>query len=197
MPIANVEQTINESGGTLTKSVFKRALYHSILPISLSGAMVAIATPVNAQIEANSTRTNTLAADSPFQDPDIIYLEADELINNEELQILTAAGEVEGRYQDRTLRADRVIYNLSSGSVVATGNVVLVDSTGASQYADKLERREPQMKKSSFIMLIIQRVSHAKKMAKSKNPLGELKPAKSGKIKTLAQSAIMMPFLSF
>ncbi len=139
MPIANVEQTINESGGTLTKSVFKRALYHSILPITFSGAMVAIATPVNAQIEANSTRTNTLAADSPFQDPDIIYLEADELINNEELQILTAAGEVEGRYQDRTLRADRVIYNLSSGSVVATGNVVLVDSTGASQYADKLE----------------------------------------------------------
>ena len=88
---------------------------------------------------AGSNRTLNLRPDSPFRDPDIIYLDADELINNEESQVLTAQGDVEGRYQDRTLRADKVVYNLDTGRVVALGNVVLVDSDGSVQYADKLE----------------------------------------------------------
>ena len=100
--------------------------------------------PVAAQIAPDQTAAGTnrplkLAADSPFRDPDIIYLEADELINDEQAQILTASGEVEGRYQDRTLRADRVDYNLDTGLVIATGNVVLIDATGDVQYAEKLE----------------------------------------------------------
>jgi len=129
----------------LTKSVFKQALYQTALPISLSlcsiGFALGIPSIASAQIgvTSNSSNTSNLAADSPFRDPDIIYLEADELINNETSRILTAVGEVEGRYQDRTLRADRVVYNLDSGAVVASGNVILVDSSGASQYADKLE----------------------------------------------------------
>ena len=80
-----------------------------------------------------------LAANSPFRDPDIIYLEADSLTNDEATQILTAQGEVEGRYQDKTLRADRVVYNLSTGQVIAEGNVVLLQADGSSQYADKIE----------------------------------------------------------
>ena len=80
-----------------------------------------------------------LAPDSPFRDPDIIYLEADILDNNEETQILTASGEVEGRYQDRTLRADKVVYDLGTGQIIASGNVVLVQADGSSQYADTLE----------------------------------------------------------
>ena len=79
-----------------------------------------------------------LAADSPFRDPDIIYLEADTLTNDEAAQILTAEGEVEGRYQDKTLRADRVVYNLATGQVIAEGNVSLIQADGSSQYADKL-----------------------------------------------------------
>lgn len=88
---------------------------------------------------AGTSRPLKLAADSPYRDPDIIYLEADELINNEENGILTAIGQVEGRYQDRTLRADKVVYTLRNGQVIATGNVVLIDANGSSQYADKLE----------------------------------------------------------
>jgi len=80
-----------------------------------------------------------LAEDSPFRDPDIIYLEADELVNDEQAGILTADGQVEGRYQDRTLRADSVVYNIQTGVVIASGNVVLIDATGSTQYADKLE----------------------------------------------------------
>ena len=103
-----------------------------------------LAAPAAAQIAPDQTAAGTnrplqLAPDSPFRDPDIIYLEADELINDEANQVLTAMGEVEGRYQDRTLRAERVDYNLETGLVIATGNVVLIDATGDIQYADKLE----------------------------------------------------------
>jgi LPS-assembly protein len=91
------------------------------------------------QTAAGTSRPLKLAKDSPFRDPDLIYLEADELINDEGAGVLTAIGEVEGRYQDRTLRANRVDYNLETGLVLATGDVVLIDATGDVQYADKLE----------------------------------------------------------
>lgn len=124
----------------MTISVFKRALYQSALPLTVVLAAFGYAKPAEAQIgQISSGGTATLAQDSPFQDPDVIFLEADELINNEADGTLTAVGEVEGRYQDRNLRADQVIYNLNTGSVIASGNVVLVDSTGASQFAEKIE----------------------------------------------------------
>jgi len=86
-----------------------------------------------------SSRVLNLAPDSPFRDPDIIYLEADELINDEAEKTLVAVGEVEGRYQDRTLRADRVTYYLEQGRVIASGNVTLVNADGSSQFAEKIE----------------------------------------------------------
>jgi len=112
--------------------------FTSIAALSLAAGLCA---PVYAQIvtAAGTNRPLELADDSPFRDPDIIYLEADELINDESMRMLTAQGGVEGRYQDRTLRADNVLYNLDTGVVIATGNVVLIDATGSVQYADKLE----------------------------------------------------------
>lgn len=80
-----------------------------------------------------------LAADSPFRDPDVIYLEADELENDEEKNIIIARGSVEGRYQDKTIYADEVRYFVTTGKVFAIGNVVLINADGSSQYADKLE----------------------------------------------------------
>lgn len=107
-------------------------------------ALVSFATPSLAQMAPDQTaamsgRPLKLAPDSPFRDPDVIYLEADELINDEAANLLTAIGEVEGRYQDRTLRANRVEYDLNTGLVLAIGDVVLIDATGDVQYADKLE----------------------------------------------------------
>ena len=121
----------------MSKSVFKRAL-----GLSACALPIFLAAPASAQFTQNaagSDRALTLKADSPFRDPDIIYLEADELINNETDKIITAIGEVEGRYQDRTLRAEKVVYNLNTGLVIASGNVVLIDANGSTQYANKLE----------------------------------------------------------
>lgn len=86
-----------------------------------------------------ASRDLDLAPDSPFRDPDLFYLEANEVISDEENGTLTAIGEVEGRYEDRTLRANRVDYDLNTGVVLATGDVVLIESSGDLQYADKIE----------------------------------------------------------
>ncbi len=116
---------------------YKAFIALSTVCLSTAGLM----TPAYAQFgqTPQSNQDLQLAPDSPFRDPDIIYLEADTLTNDEAAQILTAEGSVEGRYQDKTLRADRVVYNLTSGQVIAEGNVVLVQADGSSQYADKLE----------------------------------------------------------
>lgn len=117
------------------KSQSKLAISLLALTIGLNYAPIA-----SAQNNAAGTnRPLQLAEDSPFRDPDVIYLDADELIRDDTGQVLTARGGVEGRYQDRTLRADKVVYNLNNGRVVALGNVVLIDSDGSVQYADKLE----------------------------------------------------------
>ncbi len=122
------------------------AKFRHIVSTLLLGAAITPALDASSQIirssgSEDSSRPLNLAADSPYRDPDIIYLEADELISSESegTNIITAQGEVEGRYQDRTLRADSVVYNLATGQVIATGNVALIDSNGSTQYADKLE----------------------------------------------------------
>lgn len=107
--------------------------------LCLSATPHALAQIAPDQTAAGTNRPLQLAEDSPYRDPDIIYLEADELINDEAADTLSAIGQVEGRYQDRTLRADRVDYNVETGQVIATGNVVLIDATGDVQFADKLE----------------------------------------------------------
>ncbi|WP_409432214.1 LPS-assembly protein LptD [Litorimonas sp. RW-G-Af-16] len=120
-------------------SLLSVALGTTALMSASAAAAQIVGTQATSQTAAGTNRPLQLAADSPFRDPDIIYLEADELINDEGSNLLTAQGEVEGRYQDRTLRADSVVYNLDTGLVIASGNVVLIDATGSTQYADKLE----------------------------------------------------------
>ncbi|MGB0907466.1 MAG: LPS-assembly protein LptD [Maricaulaceae bacterium] len=117
------------------RSTFISALLAAfILPVAASAQ-----TTESSFLSTDSARKPVLAADSPFQDPNVIYLEADALINDDDAQSLIARGNVIGRYQDRSLQADEVYYNTETGQVIATGNVILTDTTGDSQYADKLE----------------------------------------------------------
>ena len=96
----------------------------------------------NAQVNTSAGEASVLTdefTNNPFRDPDIIYLEADSLINNENDGVLIASGQVIGKYQERTLRAEKVVYTLATGVVIASGNVVLIDPNGSTQYASKLE----------------------------------------------------------
>ncbi len=122
-------------------SFFKTKLYPHILISILALSGICLAGPAYAQGISVTTAPEDLklAADSPFRDPDVIYLEADELENDEVNNIIIASGSVEGRYQDKTIRADKIRYDVSTGQVFAIGNVVLVNADGSSQFADKLE----------------------------------------------------------
>lgn len=114
----------------------------SFLSVCLSGFLFLSGSELAYAQLTPASRVLNLAPDSPFRDPDIIYLEADELISNEAEQTLVAVGGVEGRYQDRTLRADKVTYYLEEGKVIASGNVMLINSDGSSQYAESIELSE-------------------------------------------------------
>ena len=112
---------------------------YSFLVVCFSSFLCLTGSEIAYAQSAPSSRVLDLAPDSPFRDPNIIYLEADELVSNDAEQTLIAIGEVEGRYEDRTIRADRVTYYLEQGRVIASGNVTLVNADGTSQFAEKIE----------------------------------------------------------
>ena len=58
------------------------------------------------------------------------YLEADLLIRDDQAQKMTARGSVEARYQGRTLRADEVVYDTKTGTVVNSSASDLSYATG-------------------------------------------------------------------
>ncbi|WP_232468516.1 LPS-assembly protein LptD [Croceicoccus marinus] len=82
--------------------------------------------------------------ESPFQieppaDPNQIAFEADELGYGTSDDTVVASGNVVLRRQDQQLRADEVRWNRSTGAIVATGDIRLVDEGGNVLYTDRLE----------------------------------------------------------
>ncbi len=68
-----------------------------------------------------------------------VLLEADELVNDEAAGTITATGNVEARYEGRTLRADRVVYDLKKRTVRAQGRVEILDADGTVRFAEDVE----------------------------------------------------------
>ena len=63
------------------------------------------------------------------------YLEADQVIRDDTANTITAHGSVEARYQGRVLRAETVIYDLSTGVARADGEVEVISADGSVQSA--------------------------------------------------------------
>ena len=72
------------------------------------------------------------------ENPDI-YFSADAVENNQELQTITALGNVEIIRNNLTLKADKVIYNQKEDIITAVGNVVLVEENGSVVFSDYVE----------------------------------------------------------
>jgi len=88
--------------------------------------------------------------------PGELYMEADRLVRDEKNGITTAEGSVEVRYEDRTLRADRLVYKEpppppegqprpppdrdapAQGIIRAYGHVQVIHDNGNVEYADQL-----------------------------------------------------------
>jgi len=87
--------------------------------------------------------------------PGELYMEADQLVRDEKNGLITAEGSVEVRYEDRTLRADRLVYQEppptpdgqprpagrdapAQGVIRAYGHVQVIHDDGSVEYADQL-----------------------------------------------------------
>ena len=68
-----------------------------------------------------------------------IYFSADSVENNQELETVTALGNVEIIRENMTLKADKVIYNQKEDIVTAIGNVVLLEESGNVVFSDYVE----------------------------------------------------------
>lgn len=67
-----------------------------------------------------------------------LYMEADLVIRDDKNKITTARGDIEVRYQGRTLRADELVYDEVKGLMRAQGNTSIVNEDGSIQYADEV-----------------------------------------------------------
>ena len=67
------------------------------------------------------------------------YFSADEIINNDQLQTVTAIGNVNIMQGDMTVIADKVVYNQKDDIVTAIGNVIMVEKDGNVVFADYVE----------------------------------------------------------
>ena len=76
------------------------------------------------------------------QEAEKVILEADNISEEEDSNIIVATGTVEATYGGRILRADRLVYDRRTGKVRATGNVVILGEDGTQQFADEVEVNE-------------------------------------------------------
>ncbi len=110
-------------------------LRRAALAVSLTFSFVTfaslpLATPAAAQA----------AGDRAKRDPNAkMLVEADELVQDQNDNTVTASGNVRVYYDGRTLEADRVIYNKTTKRVVAVGHAKLTEKDGTVSHGDKFD----------------------------------------------------------
>ena len=71
--------------------------------------------------------------------PQDVYIQADVMTDDRDRKLVTADGSVEARYQGRTLRAKHVIYDTVTGAAHATGDVVVINADGTTEYGQDVQ----------------------------------------------------------
>lgn len=110
-----------------------RARRHAV-PFAFALALLAGASPLAAQ--------DAQPAPEASEVPRKIDFEASEISYNDETETVTARGNVIMRSDDRSVRADEVSWDRTSGRIIATGNIRMVDETGNQLFTDQVELTE-------------------------------------------------------
>jgi LPS-assembly protein len=107
----------------------------------LAGAALVVlaANPALAQTLTGPGKATVAAPTEDGLDPNSFYLEADTISQDDKSKVATAEGHVEVRYRGRTLRAQRVTYNQTTGAVMASGDVVVINQDGTAEFAHEME----------------------------------------------------------
>ncbi len=103
----------------------------------LAGA-ASLACHAAALAQAANLRSRAPAAPLPDDGlgPRDLLLQADTVAQDQPNSLVTASGHVQARYQGRTLRADKLVYNTVTGVTHAYGHAVIVNPDGSTIYGD-------------------------------------------------------------
>jgi LPS-assembly protein len=114
------------------------------MPTAAKAAMLASAAAALLAHAAHAQAPAPAAAPAASADglaADELYLEADQLTRDDKTKVTTAVGNVEIRYQARTLRADRVVYDEGPdgkpGVIRGYGHVQIINADGSVEFADE------------------------------------------------------------
>ena len=121
------------SGRRMPSAAAKRAL--------LGGVAVAclMAAPALAQApEATASQPSPPARGADGLAADEMYMEADQVSRNNDTKVTTAEGSVEIRYDSRTIRSNRLVYDENTGVIRAYGDIQIVNADGSVEFADQL-----------------------------------------------------------
>ncbi len=121
----------------------KRSLFvlASALALSLACAAPALAS----KPDKTSHRAPKPAPPPPEDDglgPRDVYLEADQLIDDQDNKVVTAIGHAEARYQGRIIRARKIVYDANTGASHASGDVVIINPDKTEQFAQEMDLDE-------------------------------------------------------
>lgn len=109
----------------------KRGLLAGVALMVLCGAAQAQEVTATAPPPAPAPSPDGLA-------PGQLYMEADLVIRDDKNKLTTARGDIEVRYQGRTLRADELVYDEIKGQMRARGNTSIINADGSVQFADEI-----------------------------------------------------------
>ncbi|HKT76056.1 MAG TPA: LPS assembly protein LptD [Sphingobium sp.] len=111
-----------------------------LLPAGVALACVAAAVPALAQDDFQAPPRPVSVPDAPVPASDEqIGFSADALEYDSNTEIVTATGNVQLLRQGNRLRADKVVWNRTTGQVEARGNVSATDPEGNIAYGDRFE----------------------------------------------------------
>jgi LPS-assembly protein len=107
----------------------------------LAGAALAAVWSPALQAHAQTPAPAAATASADGLAPGELYMEADEIVRDDDRKVTTAQGNVEIRYEGRTLRADRLVYEegeqAGQGIIRARGNVEIINDDGTAEFADE------------------------------------------------------------
>jgi LPS-assembly protein len=112
---------------------FHRASGASLLAMMLAGL---------AQVPANAQQEPGPPAAAPALPEPMVEFESDTLEYDENLDVITATGNVRVRRDGKTLTADKVVYDRRAGTVSASGDVLVDSGDGIRAVADGFELTE-------------------------------------------------------
>ncbi|MGY6552201.1 MAG: LPS-assembly protein LptD [Erythrobacter sp.] len=121
---------------------WRAAARPAVSACALIAASIIPAHTALAQSESGDPLLQTLPEEfdaQQFAAGQVIDFEAEQLTYDNTSDIVTARGNVLVRNNDRSVRADQVAWDRAAGSIIASGNVRLVDEAGNQLFTDQIE----------------------------------------------------------